>query len=176
LLLFIVTGILVNIAGILVRKSLHVSGSFGFADRLVGLGAGLAKGVLILALLVYPLAFFPGLQKELARKSMAAPKLVEISVYIMATLAPGFVSTIDKAVGQSRSIKSKSKSAAKYRKQLKDVKAGIQKTAEQIKERIDLAIGNDESLSDKQRNKTGSESEINESDREALEKLIKKLE
>lgn len=175
LLLFIVSVIIVNVIGLLIRKSLHISGAFGLADRIAGVGAGVAKGTLILALLVYPLAFIPSLQKELAGKSRVAPKLVEISEYIMVSLAPGFASTIAKGGGESKSFKEREKAAAKYRKQIQDVQTGIKDKAKQIKNRFGLAIGSDSKAVGEPENKARPEGEINESDRKELDNLINKL-
>lgn len=177
LLLFFVSAVLVDLIGFLIRRSFHISSAFGLVDRIAGLGAGIAKGTLILSLIVYPLAFFPEMQKDLAKKSRAAPELVEISEYIMVVLAPGFASTMEKAGIKLKSLAPRTKSAAKYRKQIEEVKIGIQNKAEQIKNRLNFAIGSEGKSGGDKGKKAGSpESEIDESDRKALEKLIKKLE
>lgn len=169
LFLFIVSAILVDVLGLLARKSLHISGAFGLVDRIAGVGAGIAKGALILALLVYPLAFFPGLQKDIIGKSRTAPELMEISEYIMAVLAPGFTSSMEKAGRKSKTLKARAKTIGKYRKQIGEIKTGIKDKAERMKNRLKLATeGGVESDGE-------PENEIDESDRKELDQLIKKL-
>lgn len=176
LFLFIVSAILIDVLGLLVRRSLQISDAFGLVDRIAGLGAGIAKGTLILALLVYPLAFFPGLQKDIVGKSRTAPELMEISEYIMAVLAPGFTSSMEKAGRKSKSLKAKAKTIEKYRKQIEEAKTGIKDKAERIKNRLKLATeGGVESRGEPEK-EAKPESEINESDRKELDQLIKKLE
>ncbi len=168
-LLFIVSSILANLLGLLIRKSLHISSAFGLMDRIAGVGAGLVKGTLVLALLVYPLTVFPGLQKQIADKSIFTPELVEVSEYLMTSLAPGFASSMDKAARKIKSLKATSKTAKKYIQQVEKVKTVITGKAERIKERIGLAAESGAKSNGE------PQSKIDESDRKELDKLINKL-
>jgi len=174
--LFIVSVVLVNIIGFVIRKSLHISGAFGLADHIAGVGAGLAKGGLILALLVYPLVVFPGLQKEIAGKSKIAPELVKVSEYLMTSLAPGFTSSMEKAAGKLKSLKATAKTAEEYIQQIGEIKTVIKDKTERIKERFGLATDGGAKADGEAGKRGGSKSGIDESDRKELDKLINKLE
>lgn len=169
--LFIISAIIINVIGVYTRRALHLSEALGVADHIAGTGMGLAKGALILALIVYPLALFPGLQKDFTEGSKAAPELVDASGYILGALAPGFAKRIEEANKKSKikSFKKRMKNAAEYRKKIEKIKTEIKNQTDSIKSKLGIEEPNGKPSDD------NSADEITDSERQELDKLIEKL-
>jgi membrane protein required for colicin V production len=77
--IFIVTMFAISLIGKGIQKLVHSAPGLSGLDRVFGGAIGLAKGIILLIILLFPLKFFPDIHKELTRDSFVAPKLIEIS-------------------------------------------------------------------------------------------------
>jgi membrane protein required for colicin V production len=77
--IFIVTMFAISLIGKGIQKLVHSAPGLSGLDRVFGGAIGLAKGIILLIILLFPLKFFPDIHKELTRDSFMAPKLIEIS-------------------------------------------------------------------------------------------------
>lgn len=175
--LFILSAIIINVIGIYARRALNISRAFGAVDRMVGVGVGLAKGTLILAFLVYPLALFPGLRKDFTKESKTIPELVEISGFIMGALAPRFAVSVEKADKKSKlkSSKERARTVERYRKKLDRMKAELKNKAEYFTDKLGLNTTGDKEPAGGPDENQRPHNEITETDRKELDKLIDKL-
>lgn len=96
-LLFFLTVMLVVVAGILVRRLLHVSETVSAADKVAGAGMGFLKGLLLLAIAMYPVAMFPEVRDDLTEGAYTAQPLIHVSGALFGWLAPGLAETLEKA-------------------------------------------------------------------------------
>jgi uncharacterized membrane protein required for colicin V production len=69
----------ISLIGKGIQKLVHSAPGLSGLDRVFGGVIGLAKGIILLIILLFPLKFFPDIHKELTRDSFVAPKLIEIS-------------------------------------------------------------------------------------------------
>ena len=75
LVIFFLVKISFNILGRLVRKSMGGGNFVSVPDRLVGGALGVLKGLVIVAIIMFPLSFFEGGYEKVVHKSLLAPYL-----------------------------------------------------------------------------------------------------
>jgi len=78
-LIFVGTLFGISLVGKIMQKLVHSAPGLSGLDRILGGVIGLAKAVILLIILMFPLRFFPDINSELTRDSVLAPKLVELS-------------------------------------------------------------------------------------------------
>ncbi|MBI5186184.1 MAG: CvpA family protein [Nitrospinae bacterium] len=145
--IFIVTVILVNLAGRLLRKLISKAKGLSMVDRIVGLIFGFCRGVLILSLIMIPVSLFPVLGSDSIRNSTLAPSLKIVSRELAAW-----------AFSEKNIVKS----------------SGIKNGMDFLKEKVDDGI--DSLKKATSAGKTGKDaSGISQKDREKLNQLLEKL-
>lgn len=107
--LFVLTAFFVSIIGTLGRRLLRATPGLSFADKVTGAAVGVGKGVLILAVVTYPLALIPGLKDDLVKDSVAAPILTAISKMALDKFAPDLSQDLDRAAKKTLEMKDRVK-------------------------------------------------------------------
>jgi membrane protein required for colicin V production len=77
--IFIVTMFLISLIGKGIQKLVHSAPGLSGLDRVFGGVIGVGKGIILLIIFLFPLKFFPDINRELTKDSVIAPKLVELS-------------------------------------------------------------------------------------------------
>ncbi len=179
--LFILTAVLIKVTGTLVRRILHVSAAMSFVDKMAGGGLGVAKGVLIMAVVTYPLALVPGLKDDLVKGSVAAPILIGISKMALEKLAPSLASDLDKAAKKTLEMKDRVKKIGEGVKEPSKTKPAAEKKE---KEPVKAPVPEKATEKAAKPGKTTSEKippasakdRLSDSDRKELDQLLDKLE
>ena len=78
-LIFIGSVIAISIVGKIVQNLVHSAPGLSGLDRIFGGLIGIAKGVIILIILMFPLKMFPDLHKNITRDSFLAPHIINFS-------------------------------------------------------------------------------------------------
>ncbi len=78
-LIFIATLFGISLLGKVLQKLVHSAPGLSGLDRILGGAIGIAKAIILLIILMFPLRFFPDISREITRDSIMAPKLVELS-------------------------------------------------------------------------------------------------
>ena len=86
IIIFVSTMIAVKIFGNIIKKMFHEGAGLSGTDRMLGGMVGLAKGVVILVMLMVPLGYFPDFQKKAVADSFFAPHLQAVSGTVKETL------------------------------------------------------------------------------------------
>ena len=81
-LIFIVTVFTVSMVGKGVQKLVHSAPGLSGLDRVFGGAIGVGKGIILLIILMFPLKFFPDINREVTKDSFVAPKLIELSEFL----------------------------------------------------------------------------------------------
>lgn len=173
-LLFFVTILLVVIVGIFVRKGLRIHHAISAADRVAGALMGLLKGSIILAILAYPLGLIPGLSDEFTKGSKTAPALIGLSGALLEKFAPSLSISIKKSAGNSRSYKDGLDALKKYKKQMEKLGTTLKKTTGKLVNKLTGEEETEKKPANRVEKSDESADNINESDKQELEALIKK--
>ena len=80
--IFIVTAIIISLMGKIAKGMLWSGTDLSMFDRLLGGVVGLARGVVIMVAITFPLQFFPEVSKKLTEDSYAAPYLVKVLDFV----------------------------------------------------------------------------------------------
>lgn len=80
--IYLAATLVVGLIGYMVRKLLHKSDALSLVDRLIGGFIGLLKGVILVALVLVPLQWFPDFYKDLTKGSQTAPELEKATLKI----------------------------------------------------------------------------------------------
>lgn len=171
--IFIAVVMTVTVIGVYARRALHLSEAFGRADRIAGAGAGVFKGAVALALIVYPLALFPGVQKDFTQGSVLAREIIDLGDYMAGKLTPDLAKEVRSANLRSNSFRNRELNVDKAKKALGRIGENIKTNASKLKQKIAGNGGGDKERKDGG-GKTGDD--ITDKDRSALEKLLDKLE
>lgn len=172
--IFIAVVMTVTVIGVYARRALHLSEAFGRADRVAGAGAGVFKGAVALAIIVYPLALFPGVQKDFTQGSVLAREIIELGDYMAERLTPGLAKEVRGANLRSSSFRKRELSVDKAKKALGRIGENIKANARELKQKIAGNGGADDKEPKEDGGKTGDD--ITDKDRNALNKLLDKLE
>ncbi|MBF0171019.1 MAG: CvpA family protein [Nitrospinae bacterium] len=167
-LLFFLTVMLVVVAGILVRRLLHVSEAVSAADKVAGAGVGLLKGLLLLAIAMYPVALFPEVRGDLTDGAYTAKPLIGVSGALFAWLAPGLAETLEKAEKAAAKKSGDLEKAARTGKALKK----IGKDLDAGKKALDELTGAKKEVTPQEREQIKKEKDM---DSEALDQLIEQV-
>lgn len=81
-LVFFACSIVIGLVGRAVRNVVHSATALSWVDRLTGGVIGVAKGVIILTVLMFPLKYFPDVNRDLTRDSFFAPHLKTASNFV----------------------------------------------------------------------------------------------
>ncbi len=138
-LLFFLTVMLVVVGGILVRRLLHISEAVSAADKVAGAGMGLLKGLLLLAIAMYPVALFPEVRGDLVDHAYTAPPLINVSGALFTWLAPGLAETLEKAEKEAEKKSGDLKKAERAGKALRKIGETVGVGASAIKELTGVA-------------------------------------
>jgi membrane protein required for colicin V production len=85
-LIFIAGVVGISLVGKLIKKLIHSAPGLSTLDRTFGGILGVAKGVIILIILMFPLRFFPELNADITRDSYFAPHFNNLSQTVARTL------------------------------------------------------------------------------------------
>lgn len=82
ILIFFVCKIIIGLIGSTIRNIVHSAPTLSLADRAVGGLIGTLKGLVIVVALMYPLKYFPDINREITRNSIFAPHLKTVSNFV----------------------------------------------------------------------------------------------
>ena len=164
-LLFVLTAIAIALTGILVRRILHLSHALNKIDRIAGIGVGIVKGALILAILALPAGMIPELGDGFVEGSKAAPAFIGMSMALVDKMAPELARSARAAAEKGGRARKKIEEAERYREKIKE----LEKKAGGLREKLGLGSGNEKSR------KGNGEDKITEQDKTQLDELIKKM-
>ncbi len=77
--IFFVSSLIITLIGKAVRKLIHAAPGLSWVDRLTGGAIGILKAVVFLAILMFPLKYFPDFRQEITRDSFFAPHLKKVT-------------------------------------------------------------------------------------------------
>jgi membrane protein required for colicin V production len=80
--IYIVTAIIISLIGRIAKGILWSGTDLSILDRLLGGAVGLARGVVIMVAITFPLKFFPEVSKKLTEGSYTAPYLAKILNFV----------------------------------------------------------------------------------------------
>lgn len=80
--IYIVTAIIISLMGKIAKGMLWSGTDLSMFDRILGGVVGLARGVVILVAVTFPLQFFPEVSKKLTEDSYAAPYLAKVFEFV----------------------------------------------------------------------------------------------
>jgi membrane protein required for colicin V production len=80
--IFIIVAIIISLIGKIAKGILWSGTDLSMFDRLLGGFVGLARGVIIVVAITFPLKFFPEVSKKLTEDSYTAPYLVKILDFV----------------------------------------------------------------------------------------------
>ena len=80
--IYIVTAIIISMMGKVAKAMLWSGTDLSMFDRIMGGVVGLARGVVIVVAVTFPLQFFPDLSNKLTKDSYAAPYLAEVLKFV----------------------------------------------------------------------------------------------
>jgi membrane protein required for colicin V production len=80
--IYIVTAIIISLIGKITKGILWSGTDLSMFDRLLGGVVGLARGVIIMVAITFPLKFFPEVSKKLTEDSYTAPYLAEVLDFV----------------------------------------------------------------------------------------------
>jgi len=80
--IFILTAIVISLMGRIVRSMIMSTTQLSMLDRLIGGILGLAKGVVIVFALTFPIKFFPDIYQKFTKNSHAANYLDKALIYL----------------------------------------------------------------------------------------------
>ena len=80
--IYIMTVIIISLMGKVARAMLWSGTDLSMFDRILGGIVGLARGVVILVAVMFPLQFFPALAKKFTQDSYTAPYLVKVLDFV----------------------------------------------------------------------------------------------
>ncbi|PIR00952.1 MAG: hypothetical protein COV66_03760 [Nitrospinae bacterium CG11_big_fil_rev_8_21_14_0_20_45_15] len=84
--IYVATMIAVKILGNIIRKFFQEAAGLSGMDRFLGAMVGLAKGLVILVILLVPLGYFPDFYKKATEGSISAPYLQSVSGWVTEAL------------------------------------------------------------------------------------------
>ena len=80
--IYIVTAIIISLIGKIAKEILWSGTDLSMFDRLLGGVVGLARGVIIMVAITFPLKFFPEVSKKLTEDSYTAPYLAKVLDFV----------------------------------------------------------------------------------------------
>ena len=80
--IYIVTAIIISLMGKIAKGMLWSGTDLSMFDRLLGGVVGLARGVVIMVAITFPLQFFPEVSKKLTEDSYTAPYLAKVLDFV----------------------------------------------------------------------------------------------
>jgi membrane protein required for colicin V production len=80
--IYIVSAIIISLIGKISKGILWSGTDLSMLDRLLGAVVGLARGVIIMIAITFPLKFFPEVSKKLTEDSYTAPYLAEVLNFV----------------------------------------------------------------------------------------------
>ena len=80
--IYIITAIIISLMGKVAKGMLWSGTDLSMFDRILGGVVGLARGVVILVAVMFPLQFFPEVSKKLTEDSYTAPYLAQVLKYV----------------------------------------------------------------------------------------------
>ena len=80
--IYIVTAIIISLMGRIAKGLLWSGTDLSMFDRVLGGVVGLARGVVILVAVIFPLQFFPEVSKKLTEDSYTAPYLAKVLEFV----------------------------------------------------------------------------------------------
>ena len=78
LIIFFIVKIAFDLLGRLIRKSMEGSASISFPDRIIGGTLGILKGLVVIAIIMFPLSLFQGCYEKVTQGAVLAPYLEKI--------------------------------------------------------------------------------------------------
>ena len=78
LIIFFIVKIAFDLLGRLIRKSMEGSAAISFPDRIIGGTLGILKGLVVVAIIMFPLSLFQGGYEKVTQGSVLAPYLEKI--------------------------------------------------------------------------------------------------
>ncbi len=175
IMLFAGASALVVVAGIYARKIFHVSEALGAADRILGAGLGLVKGVLALAIVIYPLVGISGVEEDFSSRSKSGPALVLAGGGLIERFAPGLAKRIERASGKLAKLRRESGDLAYYEKKIKAAGKLATSKARDIGKRLGLGGAKKEAQKPGSGDAGATGKEVTEPDRNQLDNLLEKI-
>ncbi|MBT3921489.1 MAG: CvpA family protein [Nitrospina sp.] len=80
--IYIVTAIIISLMGKVAKAMLWSGTDLSTFDRIMGGVVGLARGVVIIVAVMFPLQFFPEIAKKITKDSYAAPYLAQVLDFV----------------------------------------------------------------------------------------------
>ena len=125
--IYIVTAIIISLMGKVAKGMLWSGTDLSMFDRLLGGVVGLARGVVIIVAVMFPLQFFPEVSKKLTEDSYAAPYVAQVLEFVNQN--PGSLNIRKKISGFDM------EGAKQKLEQLKDLK-NLKDTFDDLKDKL----------------------------------------
>ncbi|HJM83053.1 MAG TPA: CvpA family protein [Nitrospinota bacterium] len=140
ILIFVTSSIIVTILGSYIRQWLRMSKTIRIADQMSGAAIGVFKGLLILAIVIYPMALLPGIQKDFTENSMAGPPIIWAGEELMMLFAPELAMTVEEANAKSEYFSGRAATKAKFEELLDDLGEEFADKSDFLRKKLGIGI------------------------------------